>query len=431
MNFTDDRPEGYWTALREAASVHNAGNGATILRSSDARVVELLGGMPASSGVHVTPESAMRVAAVYGCVSRIAGGVSTLPLNVFQRTWDAKRREYVVDQVDEAPLWFLLNEQPTAAYTAASMWESRMQYMLLRGDGHAIILRNSAGQITEIVPVPWQQVTPERMSNSIGSRLMYAVNDGYTTKGYDQDDMLHFAGFGFDGLRSMSVISWAARNAAGNALAMDEYAGRFFAGGAHPSITLESDKKVSPEQLKLLQDQFAKKYSGLSNAHRLPLVLTEGMKANAISISAEDAQLLEARKFQVADIARAFGVPPHLIGETSAATSWGSGIESMGRAFVQYTLEHHLVRTEQELNRKLFRTAKYFVEFDRSALMDGDLAAQGTYYRAALGGPGTGKGWMSVNEVRRRKRLAPLNGEDGVYTPPDKTGAPTDQGAKQ
>lgn len=423
MKRFDERPASYWEALRSNA-VFNAGNGTTVYRSSDPKVVELYGGMESSAGLSVTAESAMRVAAVYACVSRIAGGVSTLPLNVYQRDWDGDRRQYVTREIENAPLWWLLNEQPTAAYTGASHWESRMENVLLRGDGYTLIRRNAAGVAVELIPLPWSSVVPDRLDLSVGSRLMYAVNDGFTTRGYDQDDVLHFAGFGFNGLRAMSVIAFAARNAAGNALAMDEYSGKFFRGGAHPSIVLTTDKVMSSAQRNDLREAFAAKYSGLENSHRLPLVLTEGTKADQLSLNAEDAQLLDARKFQVVDIARAFGVPPHLIGETSASTTWGSGLESLGRAFVQYTLEHHLCRVEQEINRKLFRTSRQFVEFDRSALMDGDLAAQAVYNRAALGGPGSGKGWMSVNEVRRRKRLPPLPGEDTVFDPNAQSGAP-------
>lgn len=423
MKRLDSSPDSYWDALRSNA-VGNSTNGATVYRSSDPRMVELYGGIESSSGMSITPESAMRVAAVYACVSRIAGGVSTLPLNVYQRAWDSNRRQFVIEESENAPLWWLLNEQPTAAFTGASHWESRMDNVLLRGDGFTLIRRNAAGVPVELVPLPWASVAPDRQDLRVDARLMYAINDGYNTKGYDQDDVLHFPGFGFDGIRAMSVISYAARNAAGNALAMDEYSGRFFRGGAHPSIVLTSDRVMSPKQKDDLRESFAAKYSGIANAHQLPLVLTEGTKASTLSITAEDSQLLDARKFQVVDIARAFGVPPHLIGETSASTTWGSGLESLGRAFVQYTLEHHLCRLEQEINRKLFRTSRQFVEFDRSALMDGDLAAQAVYNRAALGGPGAGKGWMSVNEVRRRKRLPPLPGEDTVFDPNAQSGAP-------
>lgn len=413
-----DRLQAVWQAARGTASIQNSGNGASYFRSSDPRVLDLLGPIPTASGVYVTPETAQRVSAVYACVDRIAGGISTLPCEIYRREKGTRRA------IENAPLWWFLNEQPCAAWTSASHWARAVQSVLLRGDAFTLIKRDASGRISELVPLPWESVVTERETLSIDSRNLYVVNDGFRSIGYDQDDVLHFPGYGFNGVRSMSVLSWGARQAAGNAIAMDEYSGRFFADGAHPSIVLSTDKKMDAERLEALQKAFASKYSGVSNAHKRPLVLTEGMQAKEISMNAQDAQLLEARKFQVVDIARAFGVPPHLIGESSGSTSWGTGIESMGRAFVMFTLQPHLVRMEQELNRKLFRNAGVFVEFDRSALLQGDLKAQSEYYRAALGGPGTGKGWMTVNEVRARMYLEPKTGEDTIFQPSAPT-APT------
>ena len=90
----------------------------------------------------------------------------------------------------------------------------------------------------------------------------------------------------------------------------------------------------------------------------------------------------------------------------------------MSHGFVTYTLQPHLVRIEQELNRKLFpRDTGKFLQFDRDALIEGDSKAQAEYNRAALGGPGTGQGWMTVNEVRRAKGLAPVDGGDVIFDP--------------
>lgn len=394
-------------------------NSGVSFSSSDPRVVELFGGMPSAAGVNVTADSAMRVSAVYACVARIAGGISTLPCNVYERTWDADRRRFIRREVEDAPMWWLLNEQPTAAWTGAAHWNRLIEHALLRGDHFTEIKRRPDGTPSELVPLPWNSVVVEPYTLQVGSRLMYAVNDGLKVRGVDQDDMLHFPGFGFDGYRGRSVISHAARNAAGNALAMDEYAGKFFAGGAHPSIVLQTDKGLTDQAIKQLREEFIKRYAGLQNAHANPLVLANGVKASPISVNPEDSQLMDARKWGVIEVARAFGVPPHLIGETSASTSWGSGLESLGRGFVMYTLEQHLAVIEQELNRKLFRTVKRFVHFDRSALMQGDHAAQALYYRAALGGPGSGPGWMSVNDVRNEKNLPPITGEDSIFDPND------------
>jgi HK97 family phage portal protein len=374
-------------------------------------VMEAFGVIPGASGIAVTAVSAMRVAAVFACVQKIAGAIATLPIHQYRTDGDVKAR------LPRDDLWFKLNEQPHPQFTAASHWEGVSVGQLLRGDSYTWIRKSLNGSVRELLPLPWGSVSPMRQAD--GSVRYYISLPDYGIQTWlTADEVLHFPGFGFDGIKSMSVIAYAARAAVGNALAMDEYSGKFFANGAHPSIVLKAPGVMKQEQITALQTQFAAKYAGLDNAHRLPLVLTEGLDAREISLSAEDAQLLEARKFQVIDIARAFGVPPHMIGETSASTSWGSGIEAMSRGFVTYTLQPHLVRIEQELNRKLFpRDTGKFVQFDRDALIEGDSKAQAEYNRAALGGPGTGAGWMTVNEIRKSKGLKPVAGGDELFDP--------------
>jgi HK97 family phage portal protein len=384
---------------------------------SDA-VMDAFGVTPSASGMVVTPVSAMRVAAVFACVQKIAGAIATLPIHAYRTEGDIKSR------LPRDDLWFKLNEQPSPQFTAASHWEGVSIAQLLRGDSYTWIRRGANNSIRELMPLPWGCVNPVRQQDG-SVRYFISLPDYGIQTFLTPDEILHFPGFGFDGIKSMSVISYAAKAAVGNAMAMDEYSGRFFADGAHPSIILSAAGKMSPDQISGMQNAFRAKYSGIDNAHRLPMVLTEGLQAKEISLSAEDAQLLEARKFQVIDIARAFGVPPHMIGETSASTSWGSGIESMSRGFVTYTLQPHLVRIEQELNRKLFpRNTGRTLQFDRDALIEGDSKAQADYNRAALGGPGTGQGWLSVNEVRKSKGFAPIEGGDVLFDPSRVQAAP-------
>lgn len=365
-----------------------------------------------SSGITVSPENALRVATVYACVAKLAGGISTLPLKIYET--DGKERS----ELPKDHLWYLLNESPYIDFSAASAWENVSISNSLRGDAFWWIRRRPNGQIKDLFPLPWSGVNPYRMPDGAVRYYVWYPEFGLKTW-LEPMDVLHFPGLGFDGLKSMSVIKYAARNATGNALAMDEYSGQFFRNGAHPSVILQFPAMMTPEQIKLLQAQFVKKYSGIENARKTPLILTEGGSAHELSISAEDSQLLEARKFQVVDIARAFGVPPHMIGETSASTSWGSGIEAMTRGFFTYTLQQNLIRIEQELNRKLYpKNYARRIEYDREALLEGDTGAQASYFRAALGGPGTGLGWMTVDEVRGRKNLSPLGGAAAeIYDP--------------
>lgn len=386
-------------------------------------IMEAFGVTAASAGMSVTPISAQRVAAVSACRQKIAGSISTLRLDVLRITDDTEVK------LPRDALWYLLNEQPHSQFTATSHWDNKVSEQLLRGDGFTWIRRRPNGAIAELFPLPWSSVQPWRMPDG-SIRYYITLPEWGITTWLEPSEVLHFPGHGFDGVRSMSVISYGAQNAIGNALAMDDYSGKFFANGAHPSIILKTANRMTQEQQNELRTAFATKYAGTANAHRLPLVLTEGLDAKEISLSAEDAQLLEARKFQVVDIARAFGVPPHMIGETSGSSAVGAGYEQQARDFVMHTLRLHLKRLEQELNRKLFpRDTGKFVRFDLSDLIEGDAKAQAEYNRAALGGPGTGLGWMTVNEVRNGKGLPPVASGNEIFDPAKAQATPQPEGA--
>jgi HK97 family phage portal protein len=119
-----------------------------------------------------------------------------------------------------------------------------------------------------------------------------------------------------------------------------------------------------------------------------------------------------------------------MIGETTGSSAVGAGYEQQARDFVMHTLRLHIKRLEQELNRKLFpRDTGKFVRFDLGDLIEGDSKAQAEYNRAALGGPGTGFGWMTINEVRKGKGLPPVDGGNVIFDPNKAQAAPQPEGA--
>lgn len=403
-----------WKAEREAArGISN------VTYSQD--VIDAFGVNTSASGVSVNATSAMRVSAVAACVAKISGPIMSIPINAYRLTGGD-----IPEKLPRDDIWYKLNEQPSPFYTAASMWEGVSMAQLLRGDAFVLIRKSMNGSFKEFLPLPWGSVSPIRDVSGV----RYYVNlpsHGINTW-FDPEEILHFPGLGFDDstMRSMSVIQYGARNAIGNAIAMDEYSGKFFEGGAHPSIVLSSASKMNSDQITGLQNAFAAKYAGLSNAHRLPLVLTEGISAKELSLSSEDAQLIEARKYQVLDIARSFGVPGHMINESTGSTSWGPGLEVNNKGFLFYVLQPWMKKIEQELNRKIYpRNTGVFLGFDRDSFIEGDIQSQSEYFQKALGGPGSGDGYMTINEVRRIKRMAPVEGGDELYR------APRDQSKKE
>lgn len=373
-------------------------------------LANLIGGsaIPGTSPV-VNTDSAMRVSAVYACVSLIAGAISTLPLPIFQRTADGRER------VDH-DYWWLLNEQPNEDLSAAVFWEYMVAARLFNGDAFAEIKRANtrSAKIVGFDPLHPQTVEPFRKDK----RLFYKITEDGKERVVNPADMLHIPSLGYDGLRSPSPITYAARQAIGTALSANEYNSRFFINGARPDFALTTPGNLSVQQAEMIRATWSDKHQGPMKSH-LPAVLTGDMKIQQLTLSAQDAQLLETGNFQIEEIARTLGVPPHMIGHTDKTTSWGSGVENMGRGFVKFTLSRDLVKFEQELNRKLWPTReKYFVEFNVAGLERGDLKSENEALRIALGRAGE-PGWMTQDEVRKIKNLPPKGKDELLSGVPD------------
>jgi HK97 family phage portal protein len=364
------------------------------------------------SGHVVNDISAMRVSAVYSCVEKIAV-IASLPKHIYEKTTGGQER------VDH-DYWNLLNAEPCDAWTAASYWEREITSMLLRGDGLAEIIRPGkySAKVAKIQPLIRESVFIYQADGRLAYRITGLDGKTYTR---DQDDILHFPGFGFNGFHGMSVIQHAAKNGIGIALAADTYSSEFFANGQRPDYLLSTEGSLSDKQKTDTKESLENQHRGVGNRFK-PLILQGGLKMQPISMTAEDSQLLETRKFQVVDVCMAFGVPPQLIGAQDSTAGWaGSSLEQLNLGFAKYTLRIHIARLQQELNRKLFKNTKFFVEFNLDAFLEGDSKSQAEYFAKAAGGPGS-QGWMTVNEIRRLKNLPADESFDGRYNSVVKSG---------
>lgn len=401
-----------WNARRQAERVRAAGvsyPSAAGVKGSE--FYDWFTGGISLGSTAVTERSAMGVSAVYACVALIGGAIASLPLPIYRRTDGGRER------VDH-PVWWLLNEQPHPDMSAAAFWEYLLTANLLYGDAFAEIVRTSpnTNAVRWLRPLHPRCVQVDCLEKDNG--LVYTVTDpdgDEPTRTILGADMLHIPGVGFNGKRSLSPVRHAARNAVGIALAADEWSAGFFQNGARPDFALTTDGTLKPEQIDSLRDQWANRHAGAANRGK-PVVMQGGLNVQPLTVPAEDAQLIETRRMQVEDIARIYGVPPHMIGHTTASTSWGSGIEQQAIGFVRFTLQRHLARIEQEINRKFWpRSLQYFAEFNVSGLERGDYKTRNEGYRVALGRAGE-PGWMTINEVRRMENLPPLPEGDKIAT---------------
>jgi len=398
---------------RNKQRVNNAAvPSSSVVRGSDGYSMFAI---PNNAGVPVTESTVMNVSAVYACIQLISGAMASLPLPIYERTTTGRQR------VDH-PLWWLLNEQPLPRCSASTFWRYMMTSKLLHGDGFALIKRKSAFSPEIVSITPWHPLAVNVYLN--GDRLAYQLvnyigGQGIESQMYDQDDVLHFTGVGFNGLRSVSPLRHALRNAAGIALAADKYSAEFFSASAKPEIVIKTEMaKLSGDQKELIIDAWKSIQQG---DRTRPGVLGAGMSLQELTINAEEAQLLQSRMFQIEDIARIYGVPPFMIGHTQNTTSWGSGVEQMGIGFVKYTLSQHIVDAEQEINRKLFLTEKNFCEFNTAGLERGDIKTRNESYRIGLGRAGE-PAWLTVNEVRLAENLPPIEGGNVLFVSTAPTG---------
>jgi len=386
-----DRFSAAMQALRGGAVSNSAQNIPAGANASEMIRLGIFGADGGSFGPAVTDSTALQVGTVYACLTKLSGAVSQLPLHEYTAT--PSGREQVTPH---SRLWWLLNESPANAWTASAWKQWIVRCVRLRGDQHTEILRSTFGEVVGL-----RVHHPDCVQvRTVNGRMRYDCVDPETRRvyGVDQDDMLHFTGFGFDGERSMSAIKWAARNAIASELGAAQYVGKTITEGGMPRVALEYPNTLSATQAQDLRESFARIYGGQGS--KLPLVLAHGGKAHELSISPVDMELLASRRLDKQTICEVMGVPPIIIGDSEKTSSWGTGVEQVMLGWVRFDLAPMLAGWEEELNRKLFRRAGRFVEFSLGGLLRGDSKAQSEAFRSALGGPGTGDGWMTVNEVR-------------------------------
>lgn len=358
-----------------------------------------------TAGKTVTERSALQMTAVYSCVRILAEAVAGLPLHLYRYTDDGGKEKAI-----DHSLYRLLHDEPNPEMSSFVFRETLMTHLLLWGNCYAQIIRNGKGDVVGLYPL-----MPNRMSvhRDESGQLYYlytrGADDVNSMKGMtvklSTSDVLHIPGLGFDGLVGYSPIAMA-KNAIGLAIATEEYGAKFFANGAAPSGVLEHPGTI--KEPGKVREAWQSQFGGSANSNKIA-VLEEGMKYTPISISPEQAQFLETRKFQINEIARIFRVPPHMVGDLEKSSF--SNIEQQSLEFVKYTLDPWVVRWEQTLARTLFtleEKKKYFFRFNVEGLLRGDYVSRMSGYATARQ-----NGWMSANDIRELENLDRIPAEDG------------------
>lgn len=370
---------------------------------NDSNMVQMFQSSSLGSDVSVTPDTALTIGTVYACVRVLAETVSSLPIRVYRSTPEGRVA------VPEHPLNVLLGVTPNTEQTAMELREFQMSNLGLRGNAFTLMRRSNRGGLGALYPLKSRHMTVDRDSSG---KLVFDYTEPNNSGVYSADQIWRIAALGSDGVTGLSPVGLA-KESMGLALSTERSAGRVFSNGNQTSTVLEFDKVLTPDQIENLRNQFKDNYAGWKNAHK-PLILESGMKAQAIGMNSDEAQFLESRKFQIAEIARWYRVPLHMLNELDKATF--SNIEHQSIEFVMHTIRPWLVRIEQTISRDLLtpaeRSAGLYVAHSVEGLLRGDTASRYEAY-----GKGIQDGWLNRNEIRRLENLNPVDGLDEYLVP--------------
>lgn len=354
------------------------------------------------AGAIVTVDTALCYSAVYAAMRAISQSLMQMGWHVLQVDADGKNTRLPLHSVDR-----LLDKMANSEIPAPYFRESLVNYALLWGNGYAEIDRDLSGRAGALWHIEADRVNPDRTQSG---ELVYDVrNDRQSNTVIPASGMFHLRGPSLDGICGMSIIGLA-RQSIGIGLAAEKFQGEFFSEGLQASGVVEHPGSLSPTARENIAKDMKEQAQGRGNW----LVFEEGMKAHQLTIPPGDAQFLESRKFTVAEIARWFGVPLHMLEELDRGTF--NNNEQRALEFASTTLVPWATRLEAEANAKLFGANRQnlITRLNVAALLRGDLKSRYDAYAV-------GRQWMflSANDIKRHEGESPLPPHIGdIYLQP-------------
>jgi HK97 family phage portal protein len=379
-------------------------------RTNDSQWVEpLIPGRPAymaPSGIEVTPDSAIRMSTVYACVRLLGDTISSLPLGAYVRR--GRNRISYISAFGEQPEWI---NKPNPEATRLEFFEQVISSLNIHGNAFILTVRDDMDEVRELYCVHPEDIRIERPGP--GEPIIYKMRDsvGAYSRILTSKEMLHIPMFRLPGsLYGLGPIA-AARLTIGAAMAADTYAAAYFGNAANPGGVIEVPNELTEEQASDIGRDWNITHTGPYRAGKIG-ILSGGATFRPLTLNAQDAQLLEARRFNVEDIARLFRVPISLLGHPVAGSMSFASVEAQNLSFVQHSLRPLLERLEQALSGLLPET-EGFIKFNLDALLRGTTLERFDAYTKGLR-----EGFLSLNDVRSVEDLAPLGEAGDQYRVP-------------
>lgn len=382
------------------------GNVAAAVAGRGARVDGFGGAVagPNATGMPVTPGRALSLTACYAAINVLSRDLASLPLSSWQTLEGGRTQELIGDRRRE-----LLHVTPDGERTAYRFRQSLLSHALTYGNGYAEIERydrdGSPAALHLLDP------TKIRAERSKQTGLLWYVQDGGPKLA--AENVVHIAPLGFDGLTGYSPIKLAMQ-AVALGLAAETFGAAFFGNGSTPKGVIHHPKRMTPEAATRLREGFERIHGSPLNAHRVA-VLEEGAEWQQTTIPPEEAQFILTRQFQVIEIARLYGLPPHKIGDYSQAHL--ATVEESNLDYLATSLRGWCIAIESELNLKLFtaadRAAGLFARHNMADLMRGNSTARAAFYQVLLQ-----TGALTPNQIAAAEGLEPIGAAGDCHLVP-------------
>ena len=377
-------------------------------RAQNQFVEPLIPGRPAyvsPAGVEVTPDSAVRMSTVYACVRLLGDTISSLPLGAYVRR--GRNRIPYAAVYGSQPEWVT---KPNPETTRLEFFEQVIASLNLHGNAYILTVRDDMGDVIELYCINPERVRIRRPRP--GEPLLYEVYDEYMSElmTLTANELLHIPMFRLPGtLYGLGPIG-AARLTVGSAMAAETYAASYFGNAANPGGIIEAPGELTEEQASDITRNWNMSHSGPYRAGKLGL-LTGGATFKPLQLNAQDAQLIEVRRFGVEEIARLFRVPISLLGHPVPGAMSFASVEAQNLSFVQHSLRPLLERIEQALS-PLLPESDGFIKFNLDALLRGTTLERYEAYTKGLN-----EGFLSVNDVHAFEEMAPVTDGDQYRVP--------------
>jgi len=352
-------------------------------------------------GHPVNAASAVKVAAVIRCVDVIAKTMASLPLHLYRETATGKAK------ATEHPAYKLLWRLPNPETTAYEFWHMYVFNLLLTRGAYAKIVRDPRGYIRQLWNIPTALITPGRNSVS-GERYISVDMGGGKADILREGDFMFTPGLRFGSATAPEDPIHIASEVLGLTLALNSYAKDFFENGSNLGGLVYYPTALSDDAYRRFKESWQATYAGILNQHKIGF-LEDGAKFEGLGKDPTDAQALESRKFEVTEICRLFGVPPHKVFDLDRATF--SNIEQQNIEYVQESVAPMAVRLEQTIYKDLLterEQADHYAKFAVNGLLRGDMAGRTAYYSSARQ-----NGWMNANEIRELEDMDRIPAEQG------------------